>query len=312
MAVTLSDRGLVIDGKHVPVYSGSVHYWRLERALWPKILDRVIELGFGMVETYIPWSMHEIEPGVYDWGEIDDRKDVEAFMRLCEEKGLWLIVRPGPLINAELTDFGFPEPGCSTILLCRREPPVAPFTIDAAWGLHPPKPFPVPSYASEVFTTPWAGGSTQVVPGHQPAPGAGRMRRRGPERQRNLLPLSRSALRDRLQRRVAGVVPALPGRPIWIHRRTQRRIWREPIAAFDEVEPPRECGVDGAADLPLHLDWVAYKEHQIRWSVARIARMLRERGVHGRSDLPRHRLADDHPARCRARWKPIRISTGSA
>jgi beta-galactosidase len=47
------------------------------------------------------------------------------------------------------------------------------------------------------------------------------------------------------------------------------------------VEPPRDCGVDEASDLPLHLDWVAYKEHQIRWSVARIARMLRERGVRG-------------------------------
>src|SRR4029078_5128960 len=48
-----------------------------------------------------------------------------------------------------------------------------------------------------------------------------------------------------------------------------------------EVEPPRDCRGEAAADLPLHLDWVAYKEYQIIWAVARIARMLRERGITG-------------------------------
>ena len=105
MAVTLTDTGLQIGNEVVPVYSGTVHYWRLERNLWPAILDRVKELGFGMIETYIPWSIHEIERGVFDWGQIDDRKDIEAFINLCEEKKLWLQVRPGPLINAELTYF---------------------------------------------------------------------------------------------------------------------------------------------------------------------------------------------------------------
>ena len=40
MAVTLADTGLQIGDQIVPVYSGTVHYWRLERALWPDILDR--------------------------------------------------------------------------------------------------------------------------------------------------------------------------------------------------------------------------------------------------------------------------------
>src|SRR5512145_2353171 len=109
VTVTLTTTGLDIDGQHVPVYSGTIHYWRLERDLWPLILDRAKALGFNMIETYIPWSIHEIEPGLFDWGQIDPRKNVEAFMALCEEKRLWLLVRPGPLINAELTDFGFPE-----------------------------------------------------------------------------------------------------------------------------------------------------------------------------------------------------------
>jgi beta-galactosidase len=150
VSVTLTSHGLLIDGHEVPVYSGTVHYWRLERERWPLILDQVVALGFGMVETYIPWSVHETAPGHYDWGQVDPRKDVEAFMRLCEERGLWLQVRPGPLINAELTDFGFPE----WVLLDERvqaRTALGSLHLDAAWGLHPPRPFPVPSYASEAF-----------------------------------------------------------------------------------------------------------------------------------------------------------------
>ncbi|HTP10430.1 MAG TPA: beta-galactosidase, partial [Anaerolineae bacterium] len=109
MSVALTETGLHINGQHVPVYSGTIHYWRLECDRWPLILDRAKALGFNMIETYIPWAIHENYPGHFDWGQEDPRKDVEAFMQLCEEKGLWLLVRPGPLINAELTDFGFPE-----------------------------------------------------------------------------------------------------------------------------------------------------------------------------------------------------------
>src|SRR5215204_5290661 len=109
MRVEVGQNGLLIDGGEVPVYSGAMHYWRLERDVWPKILDRVQALGFGMLETYIPWSVHETSPGVFDWGEVDAPKDVEAFMRLCEERNMWLLVRPGPQVNAELTDFGYPE-----------------------------------------------------------------------------------------------------------------------------------------------------------------------------------------------------------
>jgi len=59
LPVELTKNGLLINGEEVPVYSGTVHYWRLERERWPLILDRVRSLGLNMVETYIPWSVHE-------------------------------------------------------------------------------------------------------------------------------------------------------------------------------------------------------------------------------------------------------------
>jgi beta-galactosidase GanA len=98
------------------------------------------------VETYVPWSVHELEAGRFDFGELDRRKDVGAFLDLAHTLGLRAIVRPGPHINAELTHFGIPErvlldPQCQA-----RSPRGNPVML-----YFPPRMFPVPSYASEAY-----------------------------------------------------------------------------------------------------------------------------------------------------------------
>ena len=51
------------------------------------------------------------------------------------------------------------------------------------------------------------------------------------------------------------------------------------LPAFERSSRRATGDIDSAADVPWRIDWVAYKEFQIRWSVARMARMLRERGL---------------------------------
>src|SRR4051794_25175866 len=232
-----------------------------------------------MIETYIPWSVHEIEPGVFDWGAIDDRKDIDAFMSLCEEKGLWLQVRPGPLINAELTYFGFPE----WVIL---DPAVQARTatgslhIDAAWGLHPPHQYPVPSYASEAFYTAvggWFDAICPIIARHLAPAGCVVSCQSDNETcyffhdqayATDYSPDSLALYRCFLADKYAAIAEL-------------NQAYGTTYPSYVEVEPPSDCRVETAADLPLHLDWVAYKEYQIIWAVARIARMLRERGIIG-------------------------------
>ena len=57
------DQGIELNGAVTPLYSASVHYWRLDPELWPHILDRVKDLGFPFVCTYIPWVVHELDRG---------------------------------------------------------------------------------------------------------------------------------------------------------------------------------------------------------------------------------------------------------
>jgi beta-galactosidase len=278
VGVSLTDRGLRIGDEDVPVYSGSVHYWRLERDRWPMILDRVVELGFRMIETYIPWSIHEIAPGEYDWGQIDPRKDIEGFMRLCEERGIWLQVRPGPLINAELTYFGFPE----WVVLdpaVQAKSASGSLHIDSAWGLHPPHQYPVPSYASEAFyghIATWFDAICPVLARHLAPQGCivtcqsdnetcyfFHDQAYATDYCDDSIALYRTFLSDQYGADIAAL----------------NAVYGTTYADFGTVEPPRDCTVWSKADLPWHLDWVAYKEYQIVWAVSRIARMFRDRGI---------------------------------
>ena len=279
MTVTLNSEGLVINGQTVPVYSGSVHYWRLERELWPLILDQVRALGFGMIETYIPWSVHETSPGAYDWGQDDPKKDIEAFMQLCEERGIWLQVRPGPLINAELTDFGFPE----WVLL---NPEVQARTsldslhLDAAWGLHPPHQFPVPSYASEAFyeaVGDWLDAVCPLIKRHLAPAGCIVAVQSDNETcymfndkayATDYSPASLSLYRSFLQKRYVSITAL-------------NKLYGTQYEDFEAVEPPRDCEIEERQQVAWHLDWIAYKEFQIRWAVARISRMMKQRGIEG-------------------------------
>lgn len=277
MTVTLTTTGLDINGQHVPVYSGTIHYWRLERDRWPLILDRAKELGFQMIETYIPWSIHEIEPNLFDWGQIDPRKEVEAFMRLCEDKGLWLLVRPGPLINAELTDFGFPE----WVLLdpeVQARTSVGGIHFDAMAGLHPPHQFPVPSYASEKFfleTGKWFDALCPIMTRHLAPQGCIVAVQSDNETcymfHDQPYATDYSAASITLYRHYLGQK--------YTSIEQLNSLYCTEYDSFDEVEAPRAYAVHSRSDMPRHIDWVEYKEYQIRYAIARFARMLEERGI---------------------------------
>jgi beta-galactosidase len=136
-------RGLRLGDEIRPLVSGAVHYWRHDPGDWERLLDAVVELGVPMVETYVPWSVHETAPGAFDF---TGSRDVERFLSLAGERGLTCIVRPGPHINAELPDFGFParvlwDPACQA-----HGPLGTPVIQHSRSGY-----FACPSYGSETF-----------------------------------------------------------------------------------------------------------------------------------------------------------------
>jgi beta-galactosidase len=103
--VTCDDKAFIVDGHRVWIVSGAVHYFRVPRELWRDRLVKLKRAGCNTVETYVAWNAHEPREGRFDFS---GGLDLDAFLTLAEELGLWIIVRPGPYICSEWDNGGIP------------------------------------------------------------------------------------------------------------------------------------------------------------------------------------------------------------
>ena len=98
-------RQLTLDEKPVRLLSGAIHYFRTLHQDWRDRLVKLKSLGCNVVETYVPWNLHEPRKGHF---RFNARRDVEGFIDLAAELGLFVILRPGPYICAEWDMGGLP------------------------------------------------------------------------------------------------------------------------------------------------------------------------------------------------------------
>ena len=94
-----------LDGQEFKILSGAIHYFRIQPEDWYHSLYNLKALGFNTVETYVPWNMHEPKKGQFDFQGI---LDIEKFLQIAQDLGLYAIVRPSPFICAEWELGGMP------------------------------------------------------------------------------------------------------------------------------------------------------------------------------------------------------------
>jgi len=105
-AITYDHYSLMIDGKRVFIYSGEFHPFRLPSPdLWRDVFEKMKAGGFNTICCYFDWGYHSPKAGLYDFSGI---RDLDKFLTLAAQVGLYVIVRPGPYINAETDSGGFP------------------------------------------------------------------------------------------------------------------------------------------------------------------------------------------------------------
>ncbi|XP_067102453.1 beta-galactosidase-1-like protein 2 [Osmerus mordax] len=95
-----------LEGEPFHILGGSIHYFRVPRAYWGDRLLKMRACGVNTLTTYVPWNLHEPERGVFNF---QDQLDLEAYINLAAELGLWVILRPGPYICAEWDLGGLPS-----------------------------------------------------------------------------------------------------------------------------------------------------------------------------------------------------------
>ncbi len=275
LRVDLRDRALRVGTRSVPLLSGAVHYWRLERSAWRPALESLVRLGLPIVETYVPWGVHETGPGELDFGRRDARKDLGAFLDLAHELGLLAFVRPGPHINAELTFFGLPErivydPACQA-----RSPKGSPVYL-----FFPPVMFPVPSYASARFhqeVGAWFDAVGEIV-----AP------RLWPEGPVALLQVDNEAsfyfrdgayCQDYHPDALAGWHAFLADRYGSVEALNTAH--RAAYPAFEGCAAPVRFDAQSPEALTLHLDWAAYHEALIAGALGKMRARMERAGMEG-------------------------------
>jgi beta-galactosidase len=93
------------DGEPFQYVSGEVHYFRIPYQLWEDRLQKMYMGGLNTIQMYVPWNLHEPEPGSYTF---DGQLDVVSFIEMAQQQGLLVMVRLGPFIASEWEFGGFP------------------------------------------------------------------------------------------------------------------------------------------------------------------------------------------------------------
>jgi beta-galactosidase len=96
----------LLDDKPFVIRGGEMHFSRIPREHWRDRLRMLKAMGLNTVGTYLFWNLHEPRPGQFDFS---GNNDIAAFVRIAQEEGLWVIIRPGPYSCAEWEFGGFPS-----------------------------------------------------------------------------------------------------------------------------------------------------------------------------------------------------------
>jgi len=260
-------------GEIIPLWAGAMHYWRHAPEDWGPCLDAMKAMGLRLVDTYVPWGVHETAQGTFDFGERYARLDVARFIRLAGEKGMHVIARPGPHINAELTYFGLPERVVWDRECQARTPRDNPVILPLV-----PVAFPVPSYASDAFhdeTALWFEACGRVLAPllypHGPivmlqVDNEGALYFRDGPYDQDYHPDAIRLFRTFLREKYSSVT-------------SLRDAWNDTAITFATVAPPVRFDAKEANELARHLDWMEFHEHLLAEAMGRFNQSLENAGL---------------------------------
>lgn len=272
-SIVVDNHQFRIEDQTAEVYGGAVHYWRLARDKWDDILNKVRDMGFTTISIYIPWEVHEIERGRFDFGEINPSNDIDAFLAMIEEKGMNIVVRPGPQINSELTWFGYPGR-----ILADPELQALNGQGTKAVLTQVPRPIPALSYAVDKFfeeTALWYDAICPILAKH--AYPKGRLVAAQVDNEMAFFFHVNAYACDFHPAAIRNYQAFLKDKYGSIE--TIAEVYGQNYTSFDQIDAPRRFAATQKEDIPWYTDWIEYRERYLINCLDRLAKMMRERGL---------------------------------
>jgi beta-galactosidase len=97
---------IIVRGERIMFLSAEFHPFRLPSpGLWLDVFQKVKAMGFSGVSFYVMWALVEGERGQI---RTDGVFDLKGFFEAAKQAGIYLLARPGPYINSEVSGGGFP------------------------------------------------------------------------------------------------------------------------------------------------------------------------------------------------------------
>lgn len=83
-----------------------MHPARIPRIYWRNRIQMAKAMGCNTIAVYVFWNYHESNPGVFDFKT--ENRDIAQFIKICQEEGMWVLLRPGPYVCGEWDLGGLP------------------------------------------------------------------------------------------------------------------------------------------------------------------------------------------------------------
>lgn len=93
----------LLDGKPFQIIGGEMHPARIPVEYWRHRIKMAKAMGCNTIAAYIFWNYQETADGKFDFKTTNH--DVAKFIKIAQEEGMWVLLRPGPYVCAEW-DFG--------------------------------------------------------------------------------------------------------------------------------------------------------------------------------------------------------------
>jgi beta-galactosidase len=97
----------LLDGQPFQIRSGEMHPARIPVEYWRHRIQMAKAMGLNTISLYVMWNYVEVREGVLDFSS--ERRNISAFIKLCQAEGMWVLLRPGPYVCGEWDLGGIPS-----------------------------------------------------------------------------------------------------------------------------------------------------------------------------------------------------------